>query len=440
MRVLCRLFLSMLLLVFSGASAVAMNADWTISETKGAVVVIDSHGEHMATIGLAVAPGATVHTKARSSAVLVRGREFVTLRQNAQIRIPELSPDRSIMQIIQDYGSALFNIGKQADPHFGVKTPYLAAVVKGTTFIIAVSADGATLQVTEGAVEASTPDGGARELILPGAVAMVAAGDTMRMVIEGGEGRRVIDSPARPTTGQTTPGSRPRSGLSSAPDRGANRVDEMIASSPGDLRSFSGGFASGEVAVLAAVIVADNSERGRVSLVNSIGGRGSDGDACFGSSCAPGGNGSAVNDDGNGNNDRNGNGCGAESGDDGAGDDSSNGNNGDAGEDDRDHGDDHGDNSDEDGDEDRNHRDDGDDDRDEDRNGNGNGNNGNGNGNGGGNGTGNEGNGNGDGNRNRNSNGGRHRISIPIGSGPNVGLVGRIVVGEPAPITPAAHP
>ncbi len=61
----------------------------------------------------------------------MRGREFMTLRQNAQLRIPELALERGLVQIIQDYGSALFNIGKQPNPHFGVETPYLAAVVKG---------------------------------------------------------------------------------------------------------------------------------------------------------------------------------------------------------------------------------------------------------------------------------------------------------------------
>lgn len=166
-------------------TALAQKGSWTISETKGTVLVFDSSGERAATAGVDLAPGATVRKQARSSAILVRGRGFVTLRQNAQIRIPEAVRSRSIIQVTQDYGSALFNIGKQADPHFGVETPYLAALVKGTTFIIAVSNDGATLQVTEGAVEASTLDGGAREMILPGAVAMIAATDRMRMVIEG---------------------------------------------------------------------------------------------------------------------------------------------------------------------------------------------------------------------------------------------------------------
>src|SRR3546814_14786860 len=63
----------------------------------------------------------------------------------------------------------VFSIKKKLTPHFGVQTPYLAAVVKGTTFSVTVDGTGASVQVVEGAVEVSTLDGGARDLILPGA-------------------------------------------------------------------------------------------------------------------------------------------------------------------------------------------------------------------------------------------------------------------------------
>jgi hypothetical protein len=109
-----------------------------------------------------------VTTGADGNAVLVRGREFVTVRRNSQIRIPAGGEERSIIQIVQDWGSALFDIGKQPDPHFGVKTEYLAAVVKGTMFTVTVARDGASMQVLEGAVEVSTDDGGARDLVRHG--------------------------------------------------------------------------------------------------------------------------------------------------------------------------------------------------------------------------------------------------------------------------------
>ena len=360
MRALCRLMLPIILLLFSGLPAYAQSGGWAIIEAKGAVVVIDSRGTRPAVNGLALAPGATVRTQARSSAVLVRGREFVTLRQNAQVRIPEAERSRSVMQVIQDYGSALFNIGKQPNPHFGVETPYLAAVVKGTTFIITVGNDGATLQVTEGAVEASTPDGGARELILPGAVAMVAAGDTMRMVIEG-DTRRVIDSPARPAGAPAAAAPAAVPGAL-AQGHGLQRVNQVIASSPGDVGSYSGGFASGEVAVIAAVVVAENAVRGS--------GDGGGGDNGSGNGPDGGGPGSGG-DEGTGNNGNgsgNGGGNSGGNGDDGSSD--GNGNGGDNGSDDAGNG---------------NGSDDGGNDDGDIGPGNGNGNNGNGNGNGGGN-------------------------------------------------------
>lgn len=297
-RILSRLILPLIVLLPGGAPALAEAggaSGWSISEAKGHVVVIDTAGERAARAGMALSPGATVRTAARASAVLVRGREFVTMHQNAQLRIPLPAERRAggIIQILQDHGSALFGIGKQKNPHFGVETPYLAAVVKGTTFIITVTGEGASLQVTEGAVEASTRDGGARELVRPGAVAMIAAGDPLRMVIEG-EGRRVIDSPARGTSGAgasgaatggggsaapasapaaaeppapaapgpaapTTPAPGPL-GSSAAPQAGSgpNGGDAWIAqtvlSTPADLGQASGGFVAGEVAALPAVV------------------------------------------------------------------------------------------------------------------------------------------------------------------------------------------
>ena len=52
------------------------------------------------------------------------------------------------------------------------------------------------MQVVEGAVEVSTDDGGARDLIRPGSVAMVAAGDRYRLSVQGTDAH-TIDSPVR---------------------------------------------------------------------------------------------------------------------------------------------------------------------------------------------------------------------------------------------------
>jgi hypothetical protein len=179
-----------------GQSAIAQVAQWTLSEASGRVIVRDAGGEHAARRGSLVVPGATLSTGPGSRAVVVRGKDFVTVAANSRIRIPTADQNSGGFDVVQEWGNAVFQIEKKKNPHFGVRTPYLAAVVKGTTFSITVTHEGASLQVLEGAVETSTGDGGARELIRPGIVASVSAADQFRLTVRGTD-TRTIDSPAR---------------------------------------------------------------------------------------------------------------------------------------------------------------------------------------------------------------------------------------------------
>ena len=163
-------------------------------------------------------------------------------------------------KLLQDLGNAVYKIEKRGVPHFGVTTPYLAAVVKGTTFSITVDDRGSTLQVVEGAVEVATPDGGARDLILPAGVASVSAGDRFRLTVHG-DHERVVDSPARPTAPASgaTPSAAPAGPADAAPppasaDLSATAADvpavadvivTPVASRPVDLSAFSGGLVTG---------------------------------------------------------------------------------------------------------------------------------------------------------------------------------------------------
>ncbi|MEX0342680.1 MAG: FecR domain-containing protein [Erythrobacter sp.] len=185
-----------LAILLSSTSALAQSGPWKVSETHGQVVIRSQSGERTAKRGAPVRAGEQVVTGVSSNATIVRGNEFVTLRPNTQVTIVPRERESGVVQIIQNIGSAIFNIGRQPNPHFGVDTPYLAAVVKGTTFSITVSGEGASMQVTEGAVEAATVDGGARDLIRPGEVAIIAAEDRYRLTVEGDLSRH-FDSPQR---------------------------------------------------------------------------------------------------------------------------------------------------------------------------------------------------------------------------------------------------
>jgi hypothetical protein len=291
-----------------------------------------------------------------------------------------------MVQIFLEWGTGLFKVKHTDKPHFGVKTPYLAAVVKGTTFTVTVGDEGSSLQVLDGAVGVATIDGGADELIRPGMVAVVGAGDRYRLTVQG-QNSRTIDSPMRGSESTPKVEDAPKASDTSSKkgdddfawsEVSSSVITEPVEAKPVDLGSLTGGLvsnggSSSTVAMSAIVPIARGTELSNVGKGGNEPSAGVGGTSGGSASNATGGlnsgsgNGGAV-DNGNGNS-GNGNGNGGATGNGNGNSGSGNGgatNNG---------------------------------------NGNGNGNSGNGNGNGGGNGNGNSGNGNGNGGSADNGNG-----------------------------------
>jgi hypothetical protein len=183
-------------LLLVGARAEAA-PPWTVSEVSGDVRLSENGRTRPATKGLLLGSGAVIATAPGARAVLVRGQEFVVISPGSRLRLPAAESPNRIVQMIQEFGSALFKIEKKSTPHFGVQTPYLAAVVKGTTFTVTVGAEDARVRVTEGAVEVSTLDGGAADLLTPGSLAMVGKSDLYRLTVEG-KGAKELRSGAAP--------------------------------------------------------------------------------------------------------------------------------------------------------------------------------------------------------------------------------------------------
>src|SRR5688572_27352579 len=200
-----------LLAIGSGANAAPPS--WQVSEVTGDVRLVENGRPRTALRGALLASGATIVTAPGARAVIVRGGEFIIVSPNSRLRIAEPTQERGIIQIISEFGTSLFRIERKSTPHFGVQTPYLAAVVKGTVFTVTVGPQGSTVQVTEGAVQVSTRDGGASELVRPGMIASVAANDRYMLSIEGAT-HRVLRSTNAPRGG----------GVATAPGQ-ANRAD-----------------------------------------------------------------------------------------------------------------------------------------------------------------------------------------------------------------------
>ena len=184
-------------------TALADTPNWTMSEASGPVTVASSGLTRVASRGAMLSAGDVISTGTKGRAVIVRGQEYLIVAPNSRIKVADPAKSGGMTQIIEQLGNVVFKIKKMATPHFAVETPFLAAVVKGTTFSVTVTESGASVQVIEGRVEVETRDGGARYLALPGDIGSVSGSALSRLNIQGRETRTIVsplqgDSPAAP--------------------------------------------------------------------------------------------------------------------------------------------------------------------------------------------------------------------------------------------------
>lgn len=167
-----RLFACVCAFVFSVSPSAA--EDWRIVQSVGVVKAGGSGFMPAAVQPNQALPGDSwVETGQGGRVVLVRGLETIALGPNSRVQLPAQEVNGNT-QVLQTLGKALYQVGKQKAPHFQVDTPYLAAVVKGTTFIVSVSEAGSSVDVTEGLVLVTTPDGSDAEFVKPGFSGLVS--------------------------------------------------------------------------------------------------------------------------------------------------------------------------------------------------------------------------------------------------------------------------
>ncbi|NJS15150.1 MAG: FecR domain-containing protein [Sphingopyxis sp.] len=219
---LIAMMIAALLLV---SPAQAQTRSWQLSEVSGSVSVETAGKSVAAARGMALKAGDAVTTGATGRAVIVRGGEYAIVSPKSRIRITKPQEDGAITQIFQSIGSVLFKIKKKETPHFGVSTPYLAAVVKGTTFNVTVTPNGATVQVTEGRVEVGTKDGGAKDMIVPGRIGRVDARDPQLLKVVGDD-EKSIRSPLPSAPVVTEPAAAAQNNDDAAKTKAADDSDD----------------------------------------------------------------------------------------------------------------------------------------------------------------------------------------------------------------------
>lgn len=202
-------------------STQAADGHWTMATVDGvAMVIVEGNEGQAATQGYPLVAGATLVTGGDGTVTLVRRGDSVKVYPNSEVTIPQ-SSDSGRLGVMQSLGELLFRMETRESRNFEVRTPFLAATVKGTVFTVQVAADRATVTVAEGSVLVAPVRGGRSQLIAAGNRASVNAASANQVDVD------------TISTGQPATGNRGR-GRGQPPDGVARDAQSSNGGSQGD--------------------------------------------------------------------------------------------------------------------------------------------------------------------------------------------------------------
>ena len=124
------------------ASKVAQPARYTVDNKKWVKIKR----------GMAIPKRSWIQTGSRGRVILRRGKEMIMYRPNTLAHLRSSQTNGRKTHIQQQYGSLLLDVETRKRKHVTVKTPLLAAVVKGTRFEVVVGKKSAKVSVQRGVV------------------------------------------------------------------------------------------------------------------------------------------------------------------------------------------------------------------------------------------------------------------------------------------------
>lgn len=143
-----------MLAVVLGDEARAQDAAaWRIVESSGRVDVLATGAQPVALrASTELRGGEQIRTGADGRVVLRRGGDTLIVAPDSVVVVPPAEPGL-LTRIIQVLGALVVRVESRKEGAFEVQTPFLVAVVKGTTFSVATQASGSAVHVIEGVVE-----------------------------------------------------------------------------------------------------------------------------------------------------------------------------------------------------------------------------------------------------------------------------------------------
>jgi nitrogen fixation protein FixH len=169
--------LALFVVLFFGTDVRA--GEWRAVEVRGSVTVQEpSMGLQQLSrslkAGESISAGALISTGADGRAVLSDGRDAINVFSHSRIRLP-VSASGAETSFFQYLGRVRYKAGARKQGSLSVDSPLLAAVVKGTVFVVEVGPGGDRVHVSEGSVAVASKIDARSVLLNRGQAFMVAS-------------------------------------------------------------------------------------------------------------------------------------------------------------------------------------------------------------------------------------------------------------------------
>jgi hypothetical protein len=141
------------LLLFSSLTAPAFADDWLVAKLRGTAEVFVENDWVPLNRGDVISDDRQVRTLAESRLELHHGKDILSLDPETVVSIDDFVEESVAKTIIrQASGTVEVEAETRQVNHLTVETEFLAAVVKGTRFVVIVGPTGAAVEVSEGLV------------------------------------------------------------------------------------------------------------------------------------------------------------------------------------------------------------------------------------------------------------------------------------------------
>jgi len=198
-----RLLATIAILSIVLGSGAAKAADWIVERaTMPAQFSTDGKNWTPLATGMSVPNGAWINTGRGGRAFMRRGRDTLLVNAQTLINSRERGTDsRPVTTITQQFGEIRVDVQKRGYDQMTVRTPYMAAVVKGTRFSVYSRQKRSSVRVARGLVEVTDPDTGARAQVGAGGKAEINAVTETSINLSGANTAMVSSSQAAGSNG-----------------------------------------------------------------------------------------------------------------------------------------------------------------------------------------------------------------------------------------------